>query len=223
MNESFVTIINYRGYRGKRDNPQFHAYYDCYENNYKYYNWLSFFDIDEFLELKHSYKINEFINNRKFKNCQNIKINWLMYSDNDFLNYENKPIKERFTTPLFNDPANIHVKSTVKGNLKINYWKNMNNPHSSDNNYICCDSSGNIINPKLYFNIPINYENAILRHYATKTIEEYCLKIKRGRADIKDILNKTTLEDKFNYFFLRNKKTKEKIKYINKIFNITIK
>ena len=54
-----------------------------------------------------------------------------MYSDNDFLNYENKPIKERFTTPLFNDPANIHVKSTVKGNLKINYWKNMNNPHSS--------------------------------------------------------------------------------------------
>ena len=224
ITKNFISIINYRGYRGKNGKPQFHAYYDCYKKNHKNYDWLSFFDIDEFLELKHSYKkIKDFLKNKKFEKCQNIKINWLMYSDNGLLRYENKPIKERFTSPIFNDPANIYIKSTVKGNLKINYWKNMNNPHSSHNNYVSCDPSGKIISSKKFYVIPINYKYAVLRHYATKTIEEYCLKIKRGRADTKVILNHKTLEDKFKYFFLRNKKNKFKLNYIKKIFNITIK
>ena len=146
-----------------------------------------------------------------------------MFSDNEFLFYENKPIKERFTSPHFNDSANACIKCTVRGNLEINYWRKVNNPHSSNNNYTSCDPSGKFINSNGFFNIPINYDYAILRHYATKTIEEYCLKIKRGRADLIGILNYKTLINSFNYFFLRNKKNKEKLNYINKIFNITIK
>ena len=204
ISKKYISIINYRGYRGRRDSPQSFAYYDCYGKNSKYYDWLSFFDIDEFLELKPSYmKIKNFLNNKKFDKCQNIKINWLMYSDNELLFYENKPVKERFTSPCFNDSANAVIKSTVRGNLKINYWKYMNNPHSSYNNYISCDPSGKIINSKAFYNVPINYDFAILRHYATKTIEEYCIKIKRGRADQRVTLNYKTLIDKFNYFFFK--------------------
>ena len=75
ISKKYISIINYRGYRGRRDSPQTFAYYDCYGKNSKYYDWLSFFDIDEFLELKPSYmKIKNFLNNKKFDKCQNIKI-----------------------------------------------------------------------------------------------------------------------------------------------------
>ena len=38
----FVSIINYRGYRGKLNHPQFDAYYDCYEKNKKNYSMINF-------------------------------------------------------------------------------------------------------------------------------------------------------------------------------------
>ena len=134
ITNNFVTIINYRGYRGIRNSPQFDAYYDCYQKNYKSFEWLSFFDFDEFLDLKiPNQKIKDFLINKRFRKCANIKINWLIYSDNDLLYYENRTIRERFLVPNINGFGNTMIKSTIKGNLKDNYWKNMANPHSSNN------------------------------------------------------------------------------------------
>ena len=99
----------------------------------------------------------------------------------------------------------------------------MNNPHSSNNDYIACSSSGKIVDSKNFFVTPPDHKLAFLKHYATKTIEEYCLKIKKGRSDIKLLLNNETLIDRFNYFFLTNNKTKEKLLYFNNIFNVTFK
>ena len=143
-----------------------------------------------------------------------------MYSDNDQIYYENKTLKERFTKPILNVSLNQIIKSTVRGNLKINYWKNMGNPHSSNNNRISCSSSGKIIDSKKVVNSPPDFKYALLKHYSTKTIEEYCLKLLRGRSDSQLKLDKKTLIDSFNYFFHRNKKTKEKLNYISKIFNL---
>ena len=62
INSGFISIINYRGYRGDNINPQIEAYKDCYEKNSNKYEWLSFFDIDEYLELIPSYfKIQNFL------------------------------------------------------------------------------------------------------------------------------------------------------------------
>ena len=99
----------------------------------------------------------------------------------------------------------------------------MNNPHSSNNNIISCSSSGKIINPNNFFIIPADNKYAILKHYSTKTIEEYCSKLKRGKPDMDVILDKETLLNGFKFFFLINKKTKEKIEYINYKFNLTFK
>ena len=49
FNSNYVTIIDYRGYYNK--DSQYKAYYNCYKNYNKKYDWLSFFDFDEFLEL----------------------------------------------------------------------------------------------------------------------------------------------------------------------------
>jgi hypothetical protein len=78
IKNNFVTIINYRGYKGKKQNPQFDSYKNCYQKNHHNYDWLSFFDIDEYLELNPlNQKIQEFLNQKKFNKCQVIKINWL--------------------------------------------------------------------------------------------------------------------------------------------------
>ena len=53
--DGFVKIIDYRD-RSPNTNPQVDAYRDCYSRNNKLYDWLSFFDMDEFLELNKKYK-----------------------------------------------------------------------------------------------------------------------------------------------------------------------
>ena len=99
INNGFVTLINYRGYRGKRESPQMDAYYDCYEKHNLEYDWLSFFDIDEYLMLKpEGIDIHKFLDSERYKNCPNVKINWLIFSDNNQTKYEKKPLNERFTT-----------------------------------------------------------------------------------------------------------------------------
>ena len=72
ISNKFVEIINYRGYRGKRQSPQSDAFIDCYEKNKNNYDWLSFFDFDEFLELNKSRNIKEYLSNKQFKKCAKI-------------------------------------------------------------------------------------------------------------------------------------------------------
>ena len=63
INKGFVSLIDYRGVRGSNVNPQITAYKDCYEKNNKKYDWLSFYDIDEYLQLIPSHlKIQIFLN-----------------------------------------------------------------------------------------------------------------------------------------------------------------
>ena len=214
---NFVTIYNVRGLK----NHQVKSYKDCYEKNNKQYDWLSFFDFDEFLYIKHNKSIQEFLNDEKFKRCKNVKINWLYYTDNDLIYYENISLKERFTSYKLDYEANRHIKSTVRGNLSRNYWAKLGTPHSSPLRYYCCDTFGKRISHSTPFNIP-NYEYAYIKHYWTKTLEEFCIKIKRGRADIEVIFDNDYWNLRFQQFFALNNKTNEKINYIKKNFNIDI-
>ena len=212
----FVSIIDYIGYRGKYNNSQNEAYYDCYNKNRRKYDWLSFFDFDEFLDIN-SKTIQEFLDKKIYKNCQNIKINWLSFNSyNESLYYENKPLKQRFINIFLNDPSNKHIKSTVRGKIKNNYWSKWVNPHSSNVNFQACSSSGKTIDGKTPFVNPPDYKSAFLRHFGKKSFEEFCLKLKRGWPDATNnmIIIKNLKES--------NKNNKEKIKIINKIFNITI-
>ena len=218
-----TTIIDYRGLNANRSfKPQFQAYYDCYDSNKEEYDWLSFFDFDEFLELKNS-TIKEYLSDEIFKKCDNIKINWLFYSDNEKIYYENKSLLLRFPNALLNDTSNVSTKSIVKGRLKINYWYRMRNPHTTSLPFTSCNSIGKIMSRKSHYNSPPNYEKACLKHYATKSLEEFCIKIKRKYPDHVVILNKDHLKKRFDYYFQRNKKTDEKLDYIKKFFNYKYK
>lgn len=217
VKKGFVSIINYYNFRGKHNNAQFEAYYDCYKKNNRNYDWLSFFDFDEYLELmEKNQTIQEFLSNKRYKNCQNIKLNWLHFeSQKDLLFYENKPLRIRFNKPIYNHNRNKLIKSTVRGKL-TNYWKGWTCPHSSENRYKSCSSSGKKVSTPEPVIVPPDYKYAFIRHYFKKSFEEYCIKIKRGwpdEADQKYFLNQLINE---------NKNDTEKLKIMQKIFNFTI-
>ena len=111
-------------------------------------------------------------------------------------------------------------KVLLRANLSDYSSRRSFNSHDIFKSNKSCDSNGKI---RSEFHIKPEYKYAVLNHYYTKTIKEYCKKLKRGRA----FLNKTLLSNLkyhyFSYFFQFNKKTKEKIAIFNKEFNTTYK
>ena len=219
IKNGFVKIIYFRK-TSPLIRPQFEAYKDCYSRYNRVYDWISFYDMDEFLEINEKYKnIHDFLIDKNFKHCQNIKINWLNYFDNNILYYEKKSLYERFKYYNKNDTINKHIKSTVKGNLPLNYWERMNNPHTSELNFTSCSSSGKIIQYDSPFYYPPDYTNAKLRHYSQKSFEEYCIKLKKGKADSLKNLNNKMINEDFQRLYSENKNIIEKLKIIKNIFN----
>ena len=222
IKSGFVEIINYRE-RDMQTTPLFDAYKDCYSRNKKKYNWLSFFDVDEFLELNEKYKtIKEFLKDDIFEKCKNIKINWLVYKNYNSLYYENKPLQERIKTFSYNYIENIQIKSTVKGNLYLNYWETISNPHTSNLKIYTCSSSGKKIQFNSPFNFPPDYSNAKLKHYIYKSFEEYCIKIKRGKSDHPKNTSNNIKTDLYKDLYYESKNNPDKLKIINKIFNYSL-
>lgn len=216
ISQGSVEVINYRN----REKCQVAAYQDCYDKHGSEYDWMCFFDIDEFILFEKEKNLKDLLNYDIYQNYDIIHVNWLCYGDNGIVNYEDKPVLERFVKPInpinfrknYQFPENCHVKSIIKGGLEKVMWNGT--PHTPTNNLKCCDSKGNVCDSSSPFLSPMVYKNFCLRHYTTKTIEEYRdLKVKRGYPDgNKDFFKKNDWADEF---FKYNEKTLEKLKFLN--------
>ena len=80
-----------------------------------------------------------------------------------------------------------------------------------------CDSNGNRVKTFNDVILPPIFGNVYIKHFATKTIEEYIDKIKRGHPSQSFLLNKW-----IDNFFKINTVTAEKVKFIEIKLNITI-
>ena len=211
----YVTIINARG--------KIHYRFNDYNNGYKYFSdkkfdWILYVDIDEFLIFPFNNSIQEYLSQDKFDNFGEIHINWLMYNDNNVLTYTpNKNIQEIFNCPVFL-PENKHVKPIVRTNLTTIHDNNkifFDNPHYSLLNTNVCDASGKQINPRYPFveNYLQTYQFAYIKHFFTKSISEFILKIKRTTPD--NHPNRTIQE-----FFYYNHKSKEKEQIYDNDINV---
>ena len=129
IKNGFVQIFNFRGLK----QPQHKFMNDCYKRNYQKYDWLIFYDIDEFIYL-HNYKnIKKFLNQKKFNNCEVICLNWIEHTDNNKLYYENKSLVERFKQiQKLNKKGKKYpqVKPILRGhisNIRIKHLHTINN------------------------------------------------------------------------------------------------
>ena len=193
---NYVNIINYRGYL----KPQSKMMNACYKMNYLKYDWIIFNDIDEFLYLKNYSNIKNFLNESKFNNCKIIYLNFIIYTDNNNVYYENKTVISRFKEKfLYNNK--YMGKSIIRGNIpRIN----ITHAHYITSKIPACNGFGKIskkfkIDSKYYY----------FKHYSFKSTEEYCNKLNRGNVAF-DNNNHKKLNKIFMYFNY-NKITMQKI------------
>ena len=210
--DGLVDIIDIIGV--KKDQTQLFG--EIYEKHKSDCRWMSFYDFDEYLAFTNNKNnIQTYFSDSNFKKCDVILINWIIYNDNSFVKYSNRSLNQRFTKPLYNSESNKFVKSIIKGNLNWNPWSYDQTSHRPRHQLRTCDSNGNRVRT---FNdviiLPI-IDNVFIKHFATKTVEEYIEKIMRGHPSQTLLLNKW-----IDNFFTLNKVTDEKIKLIENKLNI---
>ena len=216
IRNKFVEIIDFR----EIPTPQLKAYNDCYKRNNKLFDWLIFFDIDEFIYLKDFSDIKLFLNDKRFKNCERVQLNWVFHTDNNLIYYENRSVVERF--PEWEPNAkgkkiggNQGIKSILRGrlrNIKIIC------PHTLSPKPRNCDGFGNLKNITGIITKISDFEYYYIEHYSCKSVEEFIKKINNT-----DVFHK---EDnriaKINWYLSYNKITKQKIDLIEKATKINL-
>lgn len=212
INNKFVEISNWRG----KKMVQFKIMNNCYQNNYKIFDWLIFYDIDEFIFLKNFSNIKEFLYQPKFDKCGRIELNWIHRVNETALYYENRPLLERFPykeNNIINHKTKFYpqIKSILKGhipNIDIICL------HKLTSQVIACDGFGRKSRNKGIKSIRPDYEYYYINHYYGKSLEEFVEKIKKGCAV--NGKNEITMMAKINRYFEIYKMNKEKINYIEK-------
>ena len=216
VNNGFVDIIEIFG--SSIGQVEFYGIiYEKYKNTCA---WISFFDFDEYLRMisddNQIIPVKKYLSNEKFKKCESISFNWLIYSDNNLLYYDNRSVLERFPIPLYTNKENRLVKSIIRGNLKKKVFYKSSS-HVPNKRLHICNSLGKILKrySQFYLKPPV-LKNAYLMHFTTKTAEEFINKIKRGFLNVP-----YNITDRIKYFFEINDFSEEKLKMFEKAFNRT--
>lgn len=211
IKSNFVEVINIRG----KTEYQIKAYNECYRNHIDDYSWFLIVDVDEYLYIKNNVSLYNYLNNPKFKKCNNIHINHKMYGDSDLLNYDNRTLFQRFTKNFI---YMKFMKTIVRGGLKN---ANMH-LHRSFNISKYCDSEGNYLTPVagakgVYSTKKLCKNKAEIRHYITKSVEEFYIRLLRGWPDMKKGSKRYNefVARRIKMFFRINKITKKKLDIIS--------
>lgn len=215
INKGQAQIVDLRGKEG---------FQKIFYNNLSHYGityeWAAFIDTDEFITFSEVGKkifqnnIKNFLHSRDYVKAY--KLNWRIYGDNGRVFYEDKSVIERFPEPLpekvtfhYKFPENSHVKSILRHDVVVNFT---NNPHG-------INECGDYYTPKGVpveggaFNFNLEYDILYVRHYYTKSLEEWCTnKLGRSYADYlrSSKVDYYPLKD----FFIYNEYTPEKAKWL---------
>ena len=78
IKNNFVEIIDIRGF----SSSQIAVINYCYQKYKKLYDWIAFFDIDEFLYIKDNLDINKYLYNERFQKCESIIFKSISFKGN---------------------------------------------------------------------------------------------------------------------------------------------
>lgn len=180
------------------------------------FKWCGLFDCDEFLELGVYDNIKDYLA-AKDEDC--VAFNWLIYGSNGQKRESDKPLKERFTKPTFPiiNVYNSFLKCIVRGG------------HFRYRDALTCGGHLPICGNKMTYNIggyyklptipryfqsamPLRYKEGYIRHYYTKSFDEWINKARRGWPDHKGTL------PYHRFFFLEDKERLDKKDYDGNLF-----
>lgn len=188
------------------------VYQQCYDE--EEFDWCAFIDIDEYITLIGLNDIHDYL--LYFNAWDSIHLNWKCYGDSGLTHYDDRSVTERFTKAwgnnvcytYLNRAENEHIKSIIRSGLDIDWVKGEDsNPHTPKGVKRVCNSFGEAVMNEPFASIC--HDRCYIRHYITKTIEEYTIKIERQCADCDAVY--------YSYpkFFRVNLPTLQKIKWLN--------
>lgn len=178
-----VEIFDCRGFDSFQ--VQFYSMF-CSEGNYK---WCAYFDADEFLELNCYSNIKDFLNTIKE---DSVSFNWLMFGSNGQYHKTEGTVQERFpqpVKPVLMYKENVFYKSILRGgkNRFENVWFNgshvpeCSNPVTYNLGGMYTVQTNGEYQPHTCF--PPKYRCGYLKHYYTKSFDEWIKKSSRGWPD----------------------------------------
>lgn len=181
VNEKYV-IIDETYYNNKFS--QIQAYNKLLEDYVDLYDYICVWDIDEFLYLKDFISIKDFLSsNDAFQYVNNICLFWETYGNNGFVEKPNISLVNAYDN-IYNLSKDYHYNIFLKciincKNVIKNNLLKFDDAHQLSDNVNCCDTDGNNIFSSNCYIIP-NLNHAYLKHFITKSLDEYINKIKRG-------------------------------------------
>ena len=205
IENGFVKIFDWRG----KKKALFKIMNDCYKKNYKLYDWLIFYELDEFIHLENYSNIKLFLNEKKFDKCNLIYLNLICHTDNNLLFYENKSLADRFPeiVPIERyGGKSLEIKCIMRGHIP---GIKINNAHGCNYNkiYKNCNGFGNLYKHFYRFATEKDYKYYYIDHYYSKSTEEFINKINKGDAMFE---SKSYTLHKIWKYFSQSRYTEEK-------------
>ena len=195
---------------------------DCRKNNFNKFDWLVFFDMDEFIHLRNYTNIKDFLGQKIFEKCQRIQLNWFFHTDNNLILYDKRPLRQRFPEKdkrwrnLKLGGLDV-IKSILKGNIDVE----LQNIHYINSNLTSCDGFGRVKQVQDIFTNDSDHYYNYIDHYFSKSTEEFVNKLIKGSVSVG--YNEAHSMNRINIYFHLNDITIDKINYIENRtkFNLT--
>jgi hypothetical protein len=198
IESDFVEVVYF-------DGLQKDAYEKCYRDHSGDYEWIGFFDFDELVSLENCNDIHNFLN---YYEADVVSMNWMTMTDSGLTHYDERPMAERFTQGTGEDfEINRHVKSFVRSGIN---GISFNDPHIPNAPVLQCE---NVLHERIE-QIPVQpkviHNVAYIKHYNTKTAEEWATLKMRRLSPCGDEYNREMKAKNVEYFFSINERTPEK-------------
>ena len=218
IKKEFVEVSDWRGKKMELINMMD----DCYQRNYQKYDWLIFYNIDEYIHLKDYKNIKNFLIEQKFNSCLKIYLNWFFHTDSNLYHYDNRSVQERFpqteAKPENKNGKHNFIKSMIRGNipnLKIDCV------HRLVKGIGGCNAYGKEVELSSFRMEEQDFENYYIDHYFCKSVDEFIEKLNRNQG-ILGHSNKQLFETFENYFVYNNMSI-EKIEYFENKTGLNLK
>ena len=187
------------------------AYEDFYNNHADDFDWVGFFDFDEFVEFDDEAK--EFFN-YDIHNYLNlipgdaVVMNWRIMTDNGLTMYDPRPVKERFTEGTDEDfPINLHTKFFIRTGIEGIAFQDPHCPTRPQMTIV--NARGELVSQQPVQDACIHHPVRV-DHYDTKTADEY-INVKWARGTCcGDVYTNEKRKTCVEYFFGINERTPEK-------------
>ncbi len=187
------------------------AYNALYRKYGKKYDWLAYFDFDEFLCLEDGMtSVKQLVERHAGKaNC--IMVPWMVMTDSNLVRKDSRPLMDRFTEKA--DYVSLG-KCIIRGGMGgVRFTGSVHVPYQPV--LRCCTPTG--APARQHRRQESDYSVAYLKHFSTKTIEEWLTnKSRKGTAGRSYERFKEHYKD---YFFTINKRTPEKERFIEDFKN----